>query len=1226
MKILISFTVFLFLNFYANALNKDTLNYRVFNVGNTVHIEDKAEFSFALKDLISATSTPTLLVLNGDLIKKNKTQYLGKDSLSIYQMLKTFSSIPNCKTIIIPGDRDWNNSGKQGLEKVNKLENLAKHKSLDNVKWILDNGCPGPEIMHIDSSIVFMAINTQWWNHPHDKPTSVDGLCDIITKKDFIIEFENALAQSEDKNLIIAGHFPLVIQNNPSVKDYIFPLPILGSFTASFHQNIGGSEDIVNEMFNPIRKKLLKKISAKQDIIYLSGHNSTTQIIKENNNHFINNGLPTKRSKKRGLKSALYSSNGLEITAVLYYLDGKISSNIYAFDKSKFVSKKNISLYTPAHHFNHKFILKEDNNQLPLDYINPSYLDKISNTISQENDTSFLTTAGSYPAKFVKRLFFGAHYRKSWNASIHVPVLNMDTTKGGLSPYIRGNEQQTRSLKMYGKNDNTYTFRSVDKNATKDFGEDIIHALIARQLQDNVSMQHPYGGLVVSKLLDNTSILHVQPQLYILPNNNNLGKFRSYAGLLGTLEVLPQNQKKVNKAFAEADNILHHHQLYKKLYENHQHKIDAKAYTKARVFDILVNDFGKHQDNWKWAGYESDTGTIYQPITRNRDLAFSLRDGIFPWIADREWLLESGEHFDYTIKDVKSLMWLTRHPDRFLTNEMDQQDWLAASAYIKNKITASEIDSSILTLPKEIQSLSGETIVEKLKARVKDLDEYTRQYYLLLAKQVDVTGSNQPEYFEIIRNEDNSVDVSLFNIKKNSANIKGDKLIYHRKFIASETKEIRLYGLGSTDVFNITGSAKKSIKLIIVGGDGSDIINDQSKVKGINKLTKIYENNLNSQLNLGSEARTVKPWNPDLYDFQPSVFEYNRYFPLVSAGFSPDNGYMLGGGVQFIKKEKFGNIDYSVNHKFLLELSSQQNNVFQHHSRYRNMFRKWDFEFGTFLADHNRLTNFFGIGNNTTKIDSLSKLDYYKTTFNTYSFNVGLNRSFWKKSSFSLNSKLEHNTSQIDKNTIVNSQGILDNSFVLGTIRNNIIISSANLELDFRDRNDLPEKGVRSFVSYKNGLVTTDENSSYHLFSGFFEHIFTTYLPSPITLAIKSGGSISSGDIPFYKLEYLGNNSNLRGFSNNRFTGKSTLFINTDLRIQLKHFTTTFIPIKFGVNAFYDTGRVYSNFDTSDLWHKGYGVGIYSVFLDERYTVNLSFAYSQEEKKLIIFSLGKSIN
>jgi hypothetical protein len=1226
MRNLITLFTILLLQLNAKALDRDSINYRIFNIGNIVDIKNKPEFSHSLKGLISSSSEPTLLILNGDLIKKNKSNYLGYDSLNIYNMLKVFSTIPNCKTIVIPGDRDWNNSGKNGLEKVNKLENLIEHKSLKNVKWVLDNGCPGPILIELDSNLLFMAINTQWWNHPHDKPTSVDGLCKINTKKDFILEFENALSESEDKNLIIAGHFPLVIQRKPSFKDFILPLPILGSFTASFHQNIGGHKDIVNDLFNSIRKKLLKKMSLKQGVVYLSGHYYNTQIIKEEKNYFINNGLPNKSKKNRGINTALYSSTSPEITEVVYYSNGKISSNIYSFINSKFQLKKEVPLYRSVHDFHEKKSTKNSTNLTPYNYSNKYFLSDVSNIISKKSDTSLFTSAGNYNARFIKKLFIGNHYRTSWNATVEAPILNMDTTKGGLKIYNISEGHQTTSVKMYGQDGYAYTFRSVNKDATRGLGGDLIKSLIARQLQDNVSMQHPYGGLIVSKLLDNTSILHAQPKLYMLPKSDNLSRFSEYGGLLGTLEDHPKKSKKVKNTFANADKILQSHQLNKKLYENYNHKVDAKEYTKARVFDILVNDFGKHQDNWKWAGYKSDTGTIYRPIPRDRDLVFAKRDGILPWIADREWMLKSGENFGYKIIDIKSLMWAACHPDRFLTNEMDKQDWLDASNYIKHQITDSVIHTSILTLPKEIQSLSGTTIEAKLNTRIKDLDRYTLQYYMLLAKQVDVTGSNKPEYFEILRNKDNSVDISIFNIKKNSTTLKGEKLIYHRKFILDETKEIRIYGLGSIDVFNISGSAKKSIKLIIIGGDGADIIADYSKVNGINKLSKIYENNLNSQINLGTEARMVKTWNANLYDFQPSIFEYNRYIPIASASYSIDNGYKLGGGVQFTKKEKFGNIDFSAKHRFLLEASTKQNNIFRHYSRYHNMFRKWDLEFGTFIAHHNNLTNFFGIGNNTEKNDSLVNTNYYKTTYNTYSFNIGVIRSFWKKSSFSLNSKLEHNTSQIGENSLVKSQSALDNNFISGTTRNNILISSANLEIDFRDKKDLPEKGIRSSISYKNGLFTTDKNNFYHILTGNLEHLFTVYIPSPVTLGLKTGGSISSGKIPFYKLNYLGNNSYLRGFSNNRFTGKSTLFVNTELRVQLKNFTTTFIPIKLGFKAFFDTGRVYSSFDKSELWHNGYGAGIYSVFLDERYTANLSFAYSKEENNLIIFSLGKSFN
>ena len=78
-----------------------------------------------------------------------------------------------------------------------------------------------------------------------------------------------------------------------------------------------------------------------------------------------------------------------------------------------------------------------------------------------------------------------------------------------------------------------------------------------------------------------------------------------------------------------------------------------------------------------------------------------------------------NRNFDYKINDVKSLMWVARHPDRFLTNEMDRQDWLVASEYIKNQITDSVINSSTLELPDKIDSLSGKIIKAKLKSRIK---------------------------------------------------------------------------------------------------------------------------------------------------------------------------------------------------------------------------------------------------------------------------------------------------------------------------------------------------------------------------------------------------------------------------------------------------------------------------------------------------------------------------
>ena len=131
-------------------------------------------------------------------------------------------------------------------------------------------------------------------------------------------------------------------------------------------------------------------------------------------------------------------------------------------------------------------------------------------------------------------------------------------------------------------------------------------------------------------------------------------------------------------------------------------------------------------------------------------------------------------------------------------------------------------------------------------------------------------------------------------------------------------------------------------------------------------------------------------------------------------------------------------------------------------------------------------------------------------------------------------------------------------------------------------------------------------------------------MPKPLTWSLRVGGSTSTGDIPFYKLVYLGQNNNLRGFFQNRFTGESSAFINTELRYELTEFQTPIFPLKFGLTAFYDRGRVYSDEDTSNDWHYGYGAGFYLVPLKEEISLNISVAFSDEESGLVLLGIGKS--
>lgn len=877
----------------------------------------------------------------------------------------------------------------------------------------------------------------------NDKPEASTADCGIATERDFLIELENAVEDTEDKNIIVAGHFPL--------GKYFSP-PLLGSMYAGYHQNVGAPVDISNVRFDAIRGSIENIILRKGSVIYAAGHEKNLQVLRLDENYMINSGSPTKaKNVAKDKEHALFAKAIPGLVELVYYPTGKVDYNIHKFERSgNFLLNKSETLFSSPCDPN-----KGDNFNSAFNPCKPIAA-KSEGGRTWANDTT--AVGGDYSVNGFTRFLMGKHYRTSWKAPVKVPYLDLENTFGGLSVYEKGGGHQTTSLKIKGGDGREYAFRSVDKDPLQLLSYDLQGTVIARVLQDITSMQQPYGAMASGSMLDATDILHATPKLYMMPPSNNLGAFKGkYANLLGMLEEKPVNVKKVDKPFADADEILQSRKMFRELYKDHDNKVDAKEYAKARMFDILVGDWGKHEDNWKWAGYKKEHDMFYRPIPRDRDYVFSRWDGFLTYFADRKWGIERGENFGYKLNDIRSLTFSSQPADRRLLNELTREDWQEAATYIQTHITDEVIENGVRAMPSEIYELSGKEIEQKLKQRNKDLGAYADQYYeQLMIGGVEVVGSNKREYFEAIRNDDGSVQVAMFDTK-DGTNEKGKRHYYQRTFDPKETKEIRLYGLDGTDVFNISGAARKSIKIRVVGGPDPDIISDASMVKKGGKKTLIYEKGNKSELDLGEEGKMVDHWNKELYAYDRHRFGFNRYFPIAALGYNSNQGLGLTAGVEFTQKNPMKE-DYSSKHNIRGTFTTENVNILRYDGRYHHVFRKWDVRIGGLYADHNSFTDFYGIGNGTLKDDDLDAEDFYKTQYDSYGIYAGLVKDFWKKSSLGFNISYENNETIRDEGTILaaNNPTPLPGVFGLGDA--NLFEFITELDFDFRDRASLPEK------------------------------------------------------------------------------------------------------------------------------------------------------------------------
>ena len=91
---------------------------------------------------------------------------------------------------------------------------------------------------------------------------------------------------------------------------------------------------------------------------------------------------------------------------------------------------------------------------------------------------------------------------------------------------------------------------------------------------------------------------------------------------------------------------------------------------------------------------------------------------------------------------------------------------------------------------------------------------------------------------------------------------------------------------------------------------------------------------------------------------------------------------------------------------------------------------------------------------------------------------------------------------------------------------------------------------------------------------GGFDGVVAAYLGnSRAHLALRAGGRTLVGDdYAWFDAAYIGSRNN-RGFLSHRFTGDSSLFGTVALRAWIREVPVS-IPVRFGVIAFADTGRV----------------------------------------------------
>ncbi len=424
---------------------------------------------------------------------------------------------------------------------------------------------------------------------------------------------------------------------------------------------------------------------------------------------------------------------------------------------------------------------------------------------------------------------WGKHYREEWYTPVLFRKAMLDTMQGGLTPYRLGGGRQSQSLFLRDKANKEYVLRSIDKSFGKALPEIAQGTFIEKIADDQVTIGHPYSALTIPPMAEAVKIFHTNPSIYYISAQPRLGEFKDSVGNnLYLFEQRPDEAWETAPNFGYPKKIVSTEKMLENLHEDNDVSVDQLLFARTRLFDMFIGDWGRHEDQWRWGEFETGDEKVYKPIPRDRDQAYTKFDGKRLGLVISLAGLKHLQTFDHNIKDISTYNFPARNLDYHLTNKITLEQWTNIANEMKNQLTDKVIDDAIMLLPKEVYPISGPEITSILKSRRNSLPQIALDYYRILAKEVEVTGSEDSEFFEVQRMLDGNTAIKIYKITK-EGEIKNNPF-YTRLFNKDQTQEIRLYGMDGSDRYKIHGESNTAIPVRLIGGPAKDNFVDESKV------------------------------------------------------------------------------------------------------------------------------------------------------------------------------------------------------------------------------------------------------------------------------------------------------------------------------------------------------------------------------------------------------------
>ncbi|RYE16492.1 MAG: metallophosphoesterase, partial [Sphingobacteriales bacterium] len=309
------FTLILFFTTLYNAAAQDSIERRIILVGDAGSLVDgKAPVLDGIREMVPLDDKTMVLYLGDNLYHDG----LPDEQAAFYTEARTVldsqvALINKTKAhgIMIPGNHDWSNGAPEGYETILRQQRYIDRVGNGNFEFYPKDGCPGPVEVKVSKNIIMILMDSQWWIHQNEKP-GIESDCPYKTKEEVLSEIKDIAANNSEKLIIFACHHPFMSNGIHGgyfgLKQHIFPLtdikhklyvplPGIGSLYPIVRGIFGTPQDLHHPNYQEMVAGVTDALKDFPNVVYVSGHEHTLQLLKDSSNYYIISGSGCKHTR-----------------------------------------------------------------------------------------------------------------------------------------------------------------------------------------------------------------------------------------------------------------------------------------------------------------------------------------------------------------------------------------------------------------------------------------------------------------------------------------------------------------------------------------------------------------------------------------------------------------------------------------------------------------------------------------------------------------------------------------------------------------------------------------------------------------------------------------------------------------------------------------------------------------------------------------------------------------